>query len=151
MRIAPRVVPQPAIPQVMPACTGTSGLPRRARAGLLSGFYVIAARAIEDEKPGVRSHPRDRADQLHRRAAMRARRRVVVTGRRGLSRDRIALLCREAIEKLAERLFARKFCRELRFETAAVESNPQGSRPPLNLPHPYGRTPMALGDHDVVV
>jgi hypothetical protein len=41
--------------------------------------------------------------------------------------DWIALLLREAVEKLAERLFARKFGRELRFETAAVESDPERS------------------------
>jgi len=39
--------------------------------------------------------------------------------------DRIvfALLLRQALEELAERLFARKFGRELRLETAAVESD----------------------------
>jgi hypothetical protein len=41
--------------------------------------------------------------------------------------DRIALLFRETAEELAERLFARKFGRELRLETAAVESDPQRS------------------------
>jgi hypothetical protein len=41
--------------------------------------------------------------------------------------DWIALLLREAVEKLAERLFARKFGRELRFETATVESDPERS------------------------
>ena len=42
--------------------------------------------------------------------------------------DRIvfALLLREAVEELAERLFARKFGRELRLETAAVEFTPSG-------------------------
>jgi hypothetical protein len=50
-------------------------------------------------------------------------------GRRGLRMDRIAfaLLLREAVEELAERLFARKFGRELRLETAAVESHSKRS------------------------
>jgi hypothetical protein len=94
---------------------------------LLPGCYAIAARATEDEQPGVRSHPRNRADELHRRAAVPARWSVVVTGRHGLRMDWIALLLREAVEKLAERLFARKFGRELRFETATVESDPERS------------------------
>ena len=92
---------------------------------LLPGCYAIAARATEDEEPGVRSHPRNRADELHRRAAVPARWSVVVTGRQRM--DWIALLLREAVEKLAERLFARKFGRELRFETATVESDPERS------------------------
>jgi hypothetical protein len=41
--------------------------------------------------------------------------------------DRIALLFRETAEELAERLFAREFGRELRLETAAVESDPKRS------------------------
>jgi hypothetical protein len=42
----------------------------------------------------------------------------------GLRVDRIvfALLLREAVEELAERLFARKCGRKLRLETAAVEA-----------------------------
>jgi hypothetical protein len=44
-----------------------------------------------------------------------------------LGMDRIALLFRETVEELAERLFARKFGRELRLETAAVESDPKRS------------------------
>jgi hypothetical protein len=40
-----------------------------------------------------------------------------------MNRIAFALLLREALEELAERLFARKFGRELRLETAAVESD----------------------------
>jgi hypothetical protein len=88
-----------------------SGLP--CRAWLLPGFHAIAARATEDEQPGVNSHPRNPADELHRPTALPARWSVVVVGRRGLRMDRIAfaLLLREALEELAERLFARKFGR----------------------------------------
>lgn len=84
---------------------------------------------MEDEQPGVHSNPRNRADELHRPTALPARRSVVVIGRQGLRMDRIvfALLLREAMEELAKRLFARKFGRELRLETAAVESDPKRS------------------------
>jgi hypothetical protein len=40
-----------------------------------------------------------------------------------MNRIAFALLLREALEELAERLFARKLGRELRLETAAVESD----------------------------
>jgi hypothetical protein len=64
---------------------------------------------------------------MHRPAALPATWSVVVIGRHDLEMDRIALLFRETAEELAERLFARKFGRELRLETAAVESDPQRS------------------------
>ena len=83
---------------------------------------------MEDEQPGMHSRPRNRADELNRPTALPARWSVVV-GRRGLRMNRtaFALLLREALKELAERLFARKFGRELRLETAAVESDPQRS------------------------
>jgi hypothetical protein len=84
---------------------------------------------MEDEQPGVRSHPRNREEELHRPTALPARWSVVVIGRRDLRVDRIAsaLLLREAVEELAERLFARKCGRKLRLETAAVESHSKRS------------------------
>ena len=82
---------------------------------------------MEDEQPGVHSDPRNRTDEMHRSAALPARWSVVVIGRHDLEMDRIALLFRETAEELAERLFARKFGRELRLETAAVESDPKRS------------------------
>ena len=82
---------------------------------------------MEGEQPGMHSHPRNRADELNRPTALPARWSVVVIGRHDLEMDRIALLFRETAEDLAERLFARKFGRELRLETAAVESDPQRS------------------------
>jgi hypothetical protein len=65
---------------------------------------------MEGEQPGMHSHPRNRADELNRPTALPARWSVVVIGRRDLRMDRIAsaLLLREAVEELAERLFARK-------------------------------------------
>jgi hypothetical protein len=82
---------------------------------------------MEDEQPGVHSDPRNSMDEMHRPAALPATWSVVVIGRHDLEMDRIALLFRETAEELAERLFARKFGRELRLETAAVESDPQRS------------------------
>jgi hypothetical protein len=100
------------------------------------GFHVIAARATEDEQLGVRSDLGNRADEVHRPAAMRAGGRIPVLGRRARQVTRIGSLFREAGAKLGESLFTREFRRELRFETAAGEPHPQRSRPPLNFPRP---------------
>lgn len=100
------------------------------------GFHVIAARATEDEQLGVRSDLGNRADEVHRPAAMRAGGRIPVLGRRARQITRIGSLFREAGAKLGESLFTREFRRELRFETAAGEPHPQRSRPPLNFPRP---------------
>src|SRR6478672_3144672 len=60
------------------------------------GFHVIAARAAEDEQLGVRSDLGNRADEVHRPAAMRAGGRIPVLGRRARQITRIGSLFREA-------------------------------------------------------
>jgi hypothetical protein len=60
-------------PKKGPRRTLRSGLPCRARARLLPGFHAIAARAMEDEQPGVHFDPRNRTDEMHRPAALPAR------------------------------------------------------------------------------